>query len=132
MKCTLGGFACEVATKAEAVCGPLYVTSPVMQEPLLFSRCVYKNLKMRMSDRSRMQTLHILEAAADRHRIGSCIYIHVADKLKGNTYDVHALEGNSKHNQVASAAPHMKLLERITEHDVMQRLRLWAEQVSEQ
>ena len=103
-----------------------------MQEPLLFSRCVYNNVRMRMSDRSRAQTLQILEQAADRHRIGSCIYMHAAQKLRGDTYTVHELSGNAKHNQTTKAVPHAKLLNRITEPDISERLRLWSEQQPEQ
>lgn len=103
-----------------------------MQEPLLFSRCVYNNVQMRMSDRSRAQTLRILEQAADKHRIGSCIYTHAAQKLRGDTYNVHASAGNAKHNHTAGLLPHAKLLNRITEPDISERLRLWSEQLSEQ
>ena len=81
-----------------------------------------------MSNRSRAQTLQILEQAADRHRIGSCMYMHAAEKLKGDTYSVHDLLANAKHGQTGSSVPHMKLLKRITEPDISDRLRIWSEE----
>ena len=103
-----------------------------LQEPLLFSRCVYNNLRLRMSNKSRAQTLQILEQAADRHRIGSCMYMHAAEKLKGGTYIVHDLLQNpKKHSQTPSSMPHIKLLKRITEPDISERLRTWSEEQKE-
>ena len=82
-----------------------------------------------MSNKSRTQTLQILEQAADRHRIGSCMYMHAAEKLKGGTYSVHDLLDNpKKHGQTASSIPHIKLLKRITEPDISERLRIWSEE----
>lgn len=98
-----------------------------LQEPLLFSRCVYQNLRLRMSNKSRAQTLQILEQAADRHRIGSCMYMHAAEKLKSNMYHVHDLM-NAQHSQHTTSVPHIKLLERITEPDITARLRMWSEE----
>lgn len=99
-----------------------------LQEPLLFSRCVYKNLRLRVSNKSRAQTLQILEQAADRHRIGSCMYMHAAKKLKSDAYHVHDLMGNAKHSQRTTSVPHIKLLARITEPDITARLRMWSEE----
>lgn len=85
-----------------------------------------------MSNRSRAQTLQILEQAADRHRIGSCMYMHAAEKLKGDAYSVHDLLQNPrKHSQTASCIPHIKLLKRITEPDISERLRIWSEEQKE-
>ena len=81
-----------------------------------------------MSNKSRAQTLQILEQAADRHRIGSCMYMHAAEKLKSDTYEVHDLPGNAKHTQTTTSVPHIKLLDRITEPDITARLRMWSEE----
>ena len=98
-----------------------------MQAPLLFSRCVYKNIRMRVSDRSRLQTLQIIEHAADQHRIGSSMYMHLAEKLKGDTYKVHQTINNERHSHGISAAPHVVLLRREKEPNIAQRLRAWSE-----
>ena len=98
-----------------------------MQEPLLFSRCVYKNIRMRVSNRSRLQTLQIIEHAADQHRIGSSMYMHLAEKLKGDTYKVHQTINNESHSHGISAAPHVVLLRREKEPNIAQRLRAWSE-----
>ena len=103
-----------------------------LQEPLLFSRCVYSNVKLRVSDRGRAQTLQMLEQAADKHRIGSCIYMHAAENLKSDTYKVHDLLRNSKHSHGITSCPHMKLLKRITEPDISERLRIWTDEQSKQ
>ena len=85
-----------------------------------------------MSTKSCAQTLQILEQAADRHRIGSCMYMHAAGKLKGDTYSVHDLLGNpKKHGQTANSIPHIKLLKRITEPDISERLRIWSDEQKE-
>ena len=85
-----------------------------------------------MSHKSRAQTLQILEHAADRHRIGSCMYMHAAEKLKGDTYSVHdLLDTPKKHSQTANSTPHIKLLKRITEPDITERLRIWSEEQKE-
>lgn len=97
------------------------------EEPLLFSRCVYKNIRMRVSDRSRLQTLQIIEHAADQHRIGSSMYMHLAEKLKGDTYKVHQTINNERHSHGISAAPHVVLLRREKEPNIAQRLRAWSE-----
>lgn len=85
-----------------------------------------------MSNKSRDQTLQILEQAADRHRIGSCMYMYAAEKLKGDAYSVHDLLNNpKKHGQAARYIPHIKLLKRITEPDISERLRVWSEERKE-
>lgn len=82
-----------------------------------------------MSNKSCAQTLQILEQAADTHRIGSCMYMHAVEKLKGDTYSVHdLLEQPKKHTRIASSVPHIKLLKRITEPDISERLRIWSEE----
>ncbi len=102
-----------------------------MQEPLLFSRCVYKNIRMRVSDRSRLQTLQIIEHAADQHRIGSSIYMHLAEKLKSDTYNVHQTVNNERHSHGITAALHVNMLKREKEPDIAERLRAWSEIQSE-
>lgn len=82
-----------------------------------------------MSNKSCAQTLHILEQAADTHRIGSCMYMHAVEKLKGDIYSVHGLlEQPRKHSQIASPIPHIKLLKRITEPGISERLHIWYEE----
>lgn len=102
-----------------------------MQEPLLFSRCVYKNIRMRVSDRSRLQTLQIIEHAADQHRIGSSIYMHLAEKLKSDTYNVHQTVNNERHSHGITAALHVNMLKREKEPDIAERLHAWSEIQSE-
>lgn len=80
-----------------------------------------------MSNKSRAQTLQILEQAADRYRICSCMYMHAAEKLKSDMYHVHDLLANAKYSQT-TAVPHLKLLERITEPDISARLHMWSEE----
>jgi hypothetical protein len=102
-----------------------------MQEPLLFSRCVYKNIRMRVSDRSRLQTLQIIEHAADQHRIGSSMYMHLAEKLKSDTYNVHQTVNNERHSHGITAALHVNMLKREKEPDIAERLHAWSEIQSE-
>lgn len=103
-----------------------------MQEPLLFSKCVYKNIKMRTSDRARAQTLHIVQQAADKHRIGCSIYMHLAEKLKGDAFEIHQAANNQNHTHGANSAPHIDMLKREKEPNIAERLRVWAEIQSEQ
>ena len=103
----------------------------LLQEPLLFSRCVYKNIRMRVSDRSRAQTLQIVEQAADKYRIGSSIYMHLAAKLRGESYNVHQTSNNERHSHGVNAAPHVKMLKREKEPDIAERLRVWSQIQSE-
>jgi len=100
-----------------------------MQEPLLFSRCVYKNIRMRVSDRSRLQTLQIIEHAADQHRIGSSMYMHLAEK--SDTYNVHQTVNNERHSHGITAALHVNMLKREKEPDIAERLHAWSEIQSE-
>ena len=80
-----------------------------------------------MSNKSCAQTLQILEQAADTYCIGSCMYMHAVEKLKGDTYSVHdLLDQPKKHSQIGSSIPHIKLLKRITEPDISERLRIWS------
>lgn len=84
-----------------------------------------------MSDRSRLQTLQIIEHAADQHRIGSSMYMHLAEKLKSDAYNVHQTINNERHSHGITAAPHVKLLKREKEPDIEQRLCAWSEIQSE-
>ncbi|DBA79142.1 TPA: hypothetical protein ACH3X1_008979 [Trebouxia sp. C0004] len=73
------------------------------------------------------ETLQIIEHAADRHRIGSSIYMHLAEKLKSDTYYVHQTINNERHSHGITAALHVKILKREKEPDIAQRLRAWSE-----
>ena len=56
------------------------------------------------------------------------MYMHAAEKLKSDSYEVHDLLWNAKHSQSTATVPHIKLLDRITEPDITARLRMWSEE----
>ena len=93
--------------------------SSAMQEPLLFSKCCYHNLTFRTSDKNRLQTLQAVEKMVDKHRMGCCIYMQLAEKL--NLEACQPFQDLRRSMQLASV-PHVKLLKRITEPSLPERI----------
>ncbi len=89
---------------------------------------------MRTSERARIQTLQIVQKAADKHRIGCSIYMHLAEKLKGDSYDIHQTSNNERHSHSHNvyAAPFVSMLKREKEPDIAKRLQIWSQLQSEQ
>ena len=96
-----------------------YSLCSVMQEPLLFSKCCYHNLTFRTSDKNRLQTLQAVESMADKHRIGCNVYMQVAEKL--NLESCQPFQDLKRSMHVAPV-PHVKLLQRITEPSLPERI----------
>ena len=89
-----------------------------MQEPLLFSKCCYHNLTFRTSDKNRLQTLQAVEKMVDKHRMGCNIYMQIAEKLNLACQPFQDL----RRSMQLACVPHVKLLKRITEPSLPERM----------
>ena len=70
-----------------------------------------------------MQTLQSIEQMVDRYRMGCSIYMQLAEKL-AERLKLHANQSKEalKQQMHVSTVPHVKLLQRITEPSVSQRI----------
>lgn len=90
-----------------------------VQEPLLFSKCCYNNLTFRTSDKSRLAILQAAEKMVDKHRMGCSIYMQLAEKL--NLEPCQPFQ-ELKRSMCLASVPHMKLMQRITEPSLSERI----------
>ena len=95
-----------------------------LQEPLLFSKCCYHNLTFRTSDKNRLQTLQAMENMADKHRMGCNIYTQVAEKLN---LELCQPFQDLKRSMHVATIPHVRLLQRITEPSLPERIGSFAD-----
>lgn len=112
----LGQHLLLLGTSLEGLCVSLQV-------PLLFSKCCYHQVHFRASERSRLQTLQAVEQMVDKYRIGGNMYMQLAENLTEQLKS-HADQSKEalKQQLHVSAVPHVKLLLRIKEPSLFERI----------
>lgn len=97
-----------------------------MQEPLLFSACVFNDLAFRRSAQSHAATQAVVQSHVNRHLIALALLQTVSDHLASQARSELAGAARLKPNK------HIPLLKRATEPPVEERLTKYGRQIKSQ